>query len=43
MNRVFVDMDGVIVDFEAHMKTTGMTGDELKKIEGAYAAMPGHF
>lgn len=40
MNRVFVDMDGVIVDFEAHMRATGLTGDELKKIEGAYAAMP---
>lgn len=40
MNRVFIDMDGVIVDFDAHMKATGMTGDQLKRVEGAYAAMP---
>lgn len=40
MNRIFVDMDGVIVDFDAHMKATGLSGDELKKIEGAYLNMP---
>lgn len=40
MNRVFVDMDGVIVDFEAHMKSTGLTSDEVKKMGGAYLAMP---
>lgn len=39
MNRVFVDMDGVIVDFDAHMKATGLSGDELKKLPGAYLAM----
>lgn len=33
-------MDGVIVDFEAHMRLTGKTGDELKKIPGAYLVMP---
>lgn len=33
-------MDGVIVDFDAHMKTTGLAGEELKKIDGAYLAMP---
>ena len=40
MNRVFVDMDGVLVDFDAHMKATGLSGDELKRIDGAYLAMP---
>lgn len=40
MNRVFVDMDGVIVDFDAHMNATGLSGDELKRIDGAYLAMP---
>jgi 5'(3')-deoxyribonucleotidase len=38
--RVFIDMDGVIVDFEAHMKQTGMTADEVKRYSGAYLAMP---
>lgn len=38
--RVFIDMDGVIVDFEAHMKALGMTGDECKRHPGAYLAMP---
>ena len=37
--RVFLDMDGVIVDFEGHMAETGKTGDELKATVGAYAAM----
>ncbi len=30
MNRVFVDMDGVIVDFEAYKVAQGLTGDEVK-------------
>lgn len=40
MNRVFVDMDGVIVDFAAHMKALSLTGDELKRLPGAYLDMP---
>jgi 5'-nucleotidase len=39
MNRVFVDMDGVIVDFDGWMKRTGLTGDEVKKTPGAYLNM----
>lgn len=39
MNRVFVDMDGVIVDFEGYMKKHGLTGDEAKKRHGAYLEM----
>ena len=37
--KVFIDMDGVIVDFEAHMLETGLTSDQIKPIVGAYAAM----
>lgn len=37
--RVFIDMDGVIVDFEAYMAKWGMTGDQVKKHEGAYLSM----
>lgn len=40
MNRVFIDMDGVIVDFAAYMKEHGLTGDEVKRRPGAYLAMP---
>ena|ERR1700743_3561883 len=40
MNRVFVDMDGVIVDFDAYKRTTGLTGDEIKRLPGSYLAMP---
>lgn len=40
MNRVFVDMDGVIVDFDAYKTTHGLTGDEVKRKPGAYLAMP---
>ena len=39
MNRVFVDMDGVIVDFERYMREHGLTGDETKIKPGAYLAM----
>lgn len=39
MNRIFVDMDGVIVDFEADMKRFGLTGDELKEKDNAYLEM----
>ncbi|MBW9334568.1 hypothetical protein FEE59_13700 [Herbaspirillum sp. RU 5E] len=40
MNRVFVDMDGVIVDFEAYKVAQGLTGDEVKRQPGAYLNMP---
>lgn len=40
MNRVFIDMDGVIVDFDAYKTERGMTGDEVKKQPGAYLTMP---
>ena len=39
MNRVFVDMDGVIVNFDAYKKRTGLTGDEIKRQVGAYLNM----
>jgi 5'(3')-deoxyribonucleotidase len=38
--RVFIDMDGVIVDFEAFMRRYGMTADQVKRQPGAYLAMP---
>lgn len=40
MNRVFVDMDGVIVDFDAYKTMHGLTGDEVKRKPGAYLEMP---
>lgn len=40
MNRVFVDMDGVIVDFDAYKTAHGLTGDEVKRKRGAYLEMP---
>lgn len=39
MNRIFVDMDGVIVDFDAYARAHGQTGDQIKKLPGAYLAM----
>jgi len=35
--RIFIDMDGVIVDFEKEMKVRGMPGEEMKLIPGIYA------
>jgi 5'(3')-deoxyribonucleotidase len=32
-------MDGVIVNFDAYRQLHGMTGDEVKKMPGAYLAM----
>lgn len=39
MNRIFVDMDGVVVDFEAYRAAKGLTGDEIKRMPGAYLEM----
>lgn len=39
MNRIFVDMDGVIVDFDEYKTSLGITGDEVKRQKGAYLAM----
>ena len=39
MNRIFVDLDGVVVDFDAYMKKHNMTGDEVKKRNKAYLQM----
>lgn len=39
MNRVFVDMDGVIVDFATYKAEHGMTSDEVKQKVGAYLEM----
>lgn len=39
VNRVFIDMDGVLVDFEAHCLALGRPGSEVKGLPGAYLAM----
>lgn len=39
MNRVFIDMDGVIVDFRGYREKLGLHGDVVKKMPGAYLAM----
>jgi hypothetical protein len=39
MNRVFIDMDGVIVDFDGYAKQRGLTGDHVKRMPKAYASM----
>lgn len=39
MARVFVDMDGVLVDFDGFMAKHNLTPDETKKMHGAYLAM----
>jgi len=38
--RVFVDMDGVIVDFDAFKNARGLTGEQVKCMPGAYLDMP---
>lgn len=40
MNRVFIDMDGVIVDFNKFRDERGLTGDQVKVMPGAYLQMP---
>ena len=37
--RVFIDMDGVIVDFDAFKAASGLSGDEVKQLPGAYLEM----
>jgi 5'(3')-deoxyribonucleotidase len=37
--RIFVDLDGVIVDFARFAKETGLAGEQIKKMRGAYLAM----
>lgn len=37
--RIFVDMDGVIVDFDAFKNKYGLTGEQVKTMPGAYLAM----
>jgi 5'-nucleotidase len=37
--RVFIDMDGVIVDFERFLIERDYTGEEAKKLPGAYQEM----
>jgi hypothetical protein len=39
MNRIFVDLDGPLVDFDAYKKASGLTGEEIKKKPGAYLDM----
>ncbi len=44
MNRIFLDMDGVVVDFDGYKKRLGLGDDEIKGMDGAYLqmeAMPG--
>ncbi|WP_234265661.1 5' nucleotidase, NT5C type [Hydrogenophaga sp. NFH-34] len=37
--RVFIDMDGVTVDFDGYMAKNGLGPDEVKKMPGAYRVM----
>lgn len=39
VRRVFIDMDGVIVDFDSYMRVNNLTGDEIKHLKGAYLDM----
>lgn len=39
MPKVFIDMDGVIVDFDSYKKRLNLTGDEVKRLVGAYLQM----
>ncbi len=38
--RIFIDMDGVIVDFDRYRDERGLTGDQVKVMQGAYLDMP---
>lgn len=37
--RIFIDLDGVVVDFEKFRIISGLTGEEIKKLPGAYLDM----
>lgn len=37
--RVFIDMDGVIVDFDEFKNRLGLTGDQVKQMPNAYTTM----
>lgn len=37
--RIFIDMDGVLVDFDAFRAASNLTADEMKRMPGAYLAM----
>lgn len=39
MNRVFVDLDGVLVDFDRFRSERGLTGEQVKAMPGAYLQM----
>lgn len=39
MNRVFVDLDGVLVDFEGYLAEHNTTAQEVKHTPGAYLKM----
>jgi 5'(3')-deoxyribonucleotidase len=39
MNRIFVDMDGPVVDFDRFRVERGLTGDQVKRLPGAYLEM----
>lgn len=37
--RIFIDMDGVIVDFDKFRDSRGLTGEQVKSMSGAYLEM----
>ena len=39
MNRIFIDLDGVLVDFDRHCRDNQITPDECKALLGAYQTM----